>query len=343
MNTKVTPLRLAILASLMSPFVYADEIERVEVSASRIQATVNEIPASISVISEEEIKKLNANKLSDLLRYQAGVTVEKSGHRHGEANINIRGIGGNRILVVKDGTVMPDGFGSAGTSQGRGNFDPFNLQQVEILKGPSSALYGSNALGGVVLLNTSDPESLVIRNRGDAYISVNSGYFSEDERSRVGTAIASEVAGGYGLFQAQVQRFSETDINSDFDVNPKDGESQSFLAKWKASTDDYSLQLIGDYFMQEADNTLNTNIGPVQGPPGTSVTKASADDDSKVWRVGIKHELFELSSIDIVKWQFDYQHSNYQQYEQEQTDNPGSTMPPISGSSLLEEEWEEFE
>ncbi len=332
-----------MLAGLISPAIQADEIEHVEVTASRIQAKVNEIPMSVAVIDEDELKQLNANKLSDLLRYQAGVTVEKSGHRHGDANINIRGIGGNRILVVKDGTVMPDGFGSAGVSQGRGNFDPFNLQQVEIIKGPASALYGSNALGGVVIFNTTDPEALVANNDGEAYVSINAGYFSEDERARIGATLADELAGGYGLFQAQVQNFSETDINSDFKVNPKDGYSQSFLAKWKTSTDSYALQLLADYFNQETDNILETNLGPVQGPPGTAITKSTATDDSSVWRVGVKHELFDLKLVDKLKWQLDYQYSNYDQYEQEQTENAGSIMPPIPGFRTLDEEWEEFE
>jgi hemoglobin/transferrin/lactoferrin receptor protein len=340
---KYSTLSLAVFTALPISFVNADDYEHIEVTASRIQANVNEIPASITVIDEKELKQLNANKLSDIFRYQAGVTVEKSGHRHGDANINIRGIGGNRILMVRDGTIMPDGFGSAGVSQGRGNFDPFSLQQVEILKGPASALYGSNALGGVVILNTADPESLVIRENGKHYASVNAGYFSEDERTRLGVTVASEVAGGYGLFQAQSQVFSETDINSDYIVNPKDGDSQSFLAKWKVSDDDYALQFIADYFRQQTENILDTNVGPVQGPPGSAISMSNADDDSNVWRVGVKHELFDLGLVDKVKWQLDYQYSNYEQYEQQQTDNPGSVMPPIPAFGYLEEEWEEFE
>ncbi len=318
------------------------EVEQIIVTASRIQSSINEIPASISVIDKERLEQLSANKLSDLLRYQAGISVEKSGDRHGDANINIRGIGGNRILMVKDGTIMPDGFGSAGVSQGRGNFDPFNLQQVEILKGPASALYGSNALGGVVIMNTLDPEHLVTGNNNEAFISVNGGYFTEDDRYRLGITTASELAGGYLLFQTQHQTFHELDKNSDFVVNPKNGQSDSLFVKWKYEDDVQKFRIIADYFNQDVFNQLNTNIGPIAGPPGTEITSATADDDSLVWRLSFQHEYFNFKFIDSFKWQLDYQHSNYEQFEQETTENNGSVRPPIPASKILLNEWEDF-
>jgi len=342
----LNPLAKAVSASLLYSIAfnsYSDDIEQIEVSVSRIQSTINEIPASISVINKEEIQKLAPNKLSDLLRYQAGITVEKSGDRHGDANINIRGIGGNRVLIVKDGIVMPEGFGSAGTSQGRGNFDPFNLQQVEILKGPASALYGSNALGGVVLMTSADPESLLEQSNGKARQSVNAGYFSQDERYRVGVSAAGKVAGGSALVQLQHQDFKESDINSDFDSNPKEGDSNSVLLKWKyRPSDNQIIDLIADYFKQEADNTLNTNIGPIKGPPGSKVTLSTANDQSSVFRAGIKHQIFDLGFADKVQWQIDYQKSNYKQFEQEQVQAPNLSQLSEFTRNTIEFEWEEF-
>ncbi|MDO6426687.1 TonB-dependent hemoglobin/transferrin/lactoferrin family receptor [Thalassotalea sp. 1_MG-2023] len=341
---KRTAIASAVCSSAILSPVYADDIEHVEVTATRIQSKISDVPASIAVIDEKALKQLSANKLSDLLRYQPGVTVEKSGHRHGDANINIRGINGNRILVIKDGTIMPDGFGSAGVSQGRGNFDPFSLQQVEILKGPASALYGSNALGGVVLLKTVDPKQLLQRENESFYTSINTGYFSEDKRKRIGATVASEVSGGYMLAQMQHQSFSETDVNSDYKVNPKDGSADNVFVKWVFdSIENQKLQLTADYFNQETENKLNTNLGPTAGAPGTEITLATADDKSKVWRVGVQHELYDTLWTDTLKWQLDYQYSNYQQFEQEQVDNSGSAFPPIPPSSYFTDEHEDFE
>lgn len=343
---KLNPLAKAVSASLLYSIAfnsYSDDIEQIEVSVSRIQSTINEIPASISVINKKEIEQLAPNKLSDLLRYQAGITVEKSGDRHGDANINIRGIGGNRVLVVKDGIVMPEGFGSAGTSQGRGNFDPFNLQQVEILKGPASALYGSNALGGVVLMTSADPESLLEQSDGTVRQSVNAGYFSQDERYRLGTSVVGKAAGGSVLVQLQHQDFQETDINSDFVTNPKDGESNSILLKWKyRPSDNQVIDLIADYFKQEADNTLNTNIGPIKGPPGSVIILSTANNQSSVFRAGIKHQIFDLGFVDKMQWQIDYQKSNYEQYEQEHVQAPDLSQQSDFSRNTIEFEWEEF-
>jgi len=336
----------AALLSMGSIGVFAqeiDEIERIEVSVSRIQANVNEIPVSISVIGKEEIERLVPNKLSDLLRYLPGINVEKSSGRYGDANINIRGVGGNRVLVIKDGVVMPEGFGSMGISQGRGNFDPFNLQQVEILKGPASALYGSNALGGVVLMTSADPQSLLADNDGKTRQSVNTGYFSQDERYRFGTTVVGKVAGGFGLIQAQHQGFKASDINSDFVVNPKDGESNNLLIKWKYDEgEDHRVELLADYFKQDADNTLNTNIGPIKGPPGSKVTMSTADDQSTVFRAGIKHQIFSVGFADKVQWQLDYQSSNFKQYEQEQVQAAKRNDPTSLAINTIEFEWEEF-
>jgi len=314
----------------------ADDVEVVEVSVSRIQAKLNEIPASISVITKDEIEQLAPNKLSDLVRYQPGISIDKTDDRNGEANINIRGIGGNRVLVLKDGMVMPQGFGSRGSTQGRGNFDPFNLSQVEILKGPASALYGSNALGGVVLMNSADPQSLLADSEGQTRQSFNAGYFSEDERYRFGATVVGGVAGGFGLIQAQHQGFGETDINSDVVNNPKDGESNNVLVKWKyLDGDDQVIEVVADYYNQEADNTFNSNIGSVSSTSDSEVILSTANDQSTVLRVGVKHQVLNLAAVDKLQWQVDYQTSNYKQFEQEQSQ--GST------SNTLELEWEEFE
>ncbi|WP_444997756.1 TonB-dependent hemoglobin/transferrin/lactoferrin family receptor [Aliikangiella sp. IMCC44359] len=315
----------------------------IQVFASRISATANEIPASISVIDKEQIEKIMPNKLSDLLRYEAGVTVESSGHRHSDAGINIRGIGGNRVLMVKDGVLLPDGFGSAGVSQGRGSFDPFNLNHVEILKGPASALYGSNALGGVVLVNTADPKVLYENNDNQAYVSLNTGYFSEDSRTRLGIATATKIGAGHGLFQAQTQLFEDIDVNSDFIVNPKEGDSDSVFFKWVYEGEKQKIVLTAEHYQQTAENILNTNIRPIAGPPGTAITEALADDESTRQHLGIRHELYDLSWSDKVQWQVDYQVSNYKQYEHERTQNPGMVISPIPTSDKVVEEWEDFE
>lgn len=296
----------------------AIDVEEVTVTAHRSETTIKETPASISVIKHSDILRLQPNTLSQLFRYEPGITVENSGGRHGDANINIRGIGGNRVLMVRDGVRMPDGFGSAGTDQGRGNFSAYNLDSVEMLKGAASALYGSDALGGVVILNSLDAEKEVQRNDGEPLLRFNTGYNSVDERRRLALVSASEIGGGYGMLQVERQDFSEVESNGSFTPNPKDGELHSVLAKWSIRPSRLQKwELLGNYWQQDVDNQLNTNLGPISGPPGSAITEAAATDESERWHIGVRHNIQELAGLDSLKWQLDYQMSNYQQDERE--------------------------
>ena len=79
--------------------------------------------------------------------------------RGGFTNYVIRGIGGNRVVIMSDGVRVPD---FPGSNAGAGNYtrdfvDLEIVKQVEIVRGPASALYGSDALGGVVAYTTKDP------------------------------------------------------------------------------------------------------------------------------------------------------------------------------------------
>lgn len=296
----------------------SDAVEEIVVTAYRSETTLKEIPASVSVIRQDEIRRLQPNTLSELFRYEPGVQVENSGGRHGDANINVRGIGGNRVLVLKDGVRMPDGFGSAGTDQGRGNFSAYNLERVEVLKGAASALYGSDALGGVILLDSLDAQRAVDGNDGDAVYRMNSGYNSVDERMRLALMAAAELGGGYAMLQAERQAFSEVEPNSSFDPNPKDGELHSLLAKWTyRALDNQEWTLIGNYWQQEVDNELVTNIGPISGPPGAAITEAAASDESERWHLGVRQVMNEVAGVARIKWQLDYQKSAYEQDELE--------------------------
>ncbi len=335
----------AVIAGLSLPvIVLADNLEIIHVTAHRIEQNVNDIPASVSVIDQEDLKLLQAYSLSDLFRYEPAVNVERSGSRHGDGNINIRGIGGNRVLLVQDGVWMPSGFGSAGVDQGRGSLNALNLERIEILKGPASALYGSDAIGGVVLFETLNAERLVTENNGRSYIRLSTGYVSDEERYHTGVTAASALGSGYGLLQVDHQRFSELDVNSDYDPNPKDGEVDSVLAKWSFNTESgHHWDFSGDFWQQSVDNELRSNLGPIAGPPGEVISSSAATDDSKRWRLGVHNILERTFGLDFLHWQLDYQESGYEQHENELQENPGSVFPPIPVSAKRTREHEHFE
>ena len=91
-----------------------------------------------------------------------GVDYEAAGTRFGAEGINIRGIGGNRVAILVDGVPLSDQFDTGSFSNATRDFiDAGLIQNIEVLHGPASALYGSAAIGGVVAVRTPDPADIV--------------------------------------------------------------------------------------------------------------------------------------------------------------------------------------
>src|SRR5688572_22628118 len=143
--------------------------DAITVSATRRPEAVSDVPATVSVITDREIEENFVQDIKDLIRYEPGVSVRTNPARFtaagantgrdGNAGFNIRGLEGNRVLIINDGIRVPDGFSFGGQNVGRGDyFDTDTLKSVEILRGPASALYGSDGIAGAVSFVTKDPE-----------------------------------------------------------------------------------------------------------------------------------------------------------------------------------------
>ncbi|MEH6490400.1 TonB-dependent siderophore receptor [Hyphomonas oceanitis] len=124
-------------------------------STTKTDSPIIESPQSISVISREEIDLRAASTIADALSYSAGVQAEPSGIDSRTDEISVRGFGAggfssNNSFV--DGLRLP-----TGGQWTRTGFDPYGLQQIEVLKGPSSVLYGQSAPGGIVNIVSKRP------------------------------------------------------------------------------------------------------------------------------------------------------------------------------------------
>lgn len=134
------------------------ELDEIIVTSTRQNSTVQNVESNITVVTDADVDKTQAQNLSDLFNYTPGVQFESSG-RVGVQDVRIRGVGDGRVLVRVDGMTLPDAyeFGPFQRS-GRQRFDIANIKQAEVIRGPSSTLYGSRAIGGVVSFTTKDPE-----------------------------------------------------------------------------------------------------------------------------------------------------------------------------------------
>ena len=179
---------LLAFSIILSGMVVAQDssirIEEIEVSATRVSRAISNIAGTVSVISEQEIERQLINDLDDLARYKPGVSMETAS-RGGHQGFSIRGIGGNRVLTVIDGIRSSDIYGAGPSSYGKDSFEMDDLKSVEIIRGPSSVLYGADAMWGAVLLRTKSPRDYV-NGENQTYFSVQTSNASANEMTRAG-------------------------------------------------------------------------------------------------------------------------------------------------------------
>ncbi|WGM37597.1 TonB-dependent hemoglobin/transferrin/lactoferrin family receptor [Caulobacter sp. NIBR1757] len=246
------------------------EVSPVSVVATRTEKAADETPASVSVITAGQIEDWLATDIKDLVRYEPGVVVRTSparfgaalgtGGRDGNSGFNIRGLEGNRVLILVDGVRTPDAFSFGAQNVGRGDFSDLSLmKRVEILRGPGSALYGSDGVAGVVSFTTKDPDDFLRAGRGFA-VQGTAQHSSADEGLSTGVVGAGQF-GDWGLMLAYNHReASETETQGSNNVsgalrdtaNPTSIESDALLAKVTfAPNDRHSFRLTAETYERE--------------------------------------------------------------------------------------------
>ncbi len=124
-------------------------LSEVVVSATKTSASIVELANSITVIDSAEIQRKKKNNVLDLLKSEYGVSVVQQGAFGSLANVFTRGAGSGHTLILIDGVEVNMPNDPAGTFD-FANLQTDNIERIEILRGPQSTLYGSDALAGVI-------------------------------------------------------------------------------------------------------------------------------------------------------------------------------------------------
>jgi hemoglobin/transferrin/lactoferrin receptor protein len=132
------------------------EMDEAVIAARKFPWAIQLIANQVSVISAKEIAQANQPNTADLLQNSGQVLVQKS--QQGGGSPIMRGFEANKILLVVDGVRMNNAIYRAGHLQNSITIDQFSLEKIEIVNGPGSVLYGSDALGGVIHFYTKSPE-----------------------------------------------------------------------------------------------------------------------------------------------------------------------------------------
>ncbi|MDY0201754.1 MAG: TonB-dependent receptor [Tenuifilaceae bacterium] len=139
---------------LLTPSIFS--VDQVVVSASKWSQKAREIPLKISSVSKAQVAFHNPQTAADLLTITGDVFVQKS--QQGGGSPMIRGFATNRLLIAVDGVRMNNAIFRSGNLQNVISLDPFAIEQTEVLFGPGSVLYGSDAIGGVMSFYTLSPK-----------------------------------------------------------------------------------------------------------------------------------------------------------------------------------------
>lgn len=285
----------------------ATEVDKVTVTATRSEKRLDDVPATASVISSQDIEDGLVKDIKDLVRFEPGVSVRRaparftaagsSTGRDGNAGFNIRGLEGNRVLILVDGVRVPDGYAFGAQNMGRGDYVDLDLlKSVEIVRGPASALYGSDGLAGSVSFFTKDPSDLL--KDGQAFsLRARAGYASADE-STTGSMLAAGRQGrwegllaytrrdGEGQETAGTNNAANTDRTT---ANPEDNHSNAVLGRAVFHWNDQNLiRLTYDHLDSGTEWIV---LSAIAKPPlaSTSVLGLTAFDKMRRDRLTLDH------------------------------------------------------
>ncbi len=196
-NSRTTGLKILLaMTTALASSLYAtaaqeteeeEEMDEIVVTSSKMNRKLDSIVGSVTVMTSEEMEKEMISGLGQLFKNQPGVSV--TGDTGQAQNVVIRGMSGDRVLMIKDGMRMNEGYGANGLNDivGRGFIDLSTIKQVEVAKGPASSLYGADAMGGIVIFTTKDASDY-LRDGENLYVGGELGYSGEnDEFSYLGT------------------------------------------------------------------------------------------------------------------------------------------------------------
>jgi len=205
-------LCVAIALSLSAPALAQDArtLDAVQVTANRVERPVSETLAAVTVITRQDIEASQAPDLIDLLARQVGVDIARTGGPGNASTVFLRGGNAPHTLVLVDGVRV--------SSTGQGVFDFAHLpieqiERIEIVRGPRAAIWGSDAIAGVIHIFTRDPSAPSARVFGGSYgrVGANAGTGVGDDDRGFGITAGWQRLRGFSASNADAWGFDPDD------------------------------------------------------------------------------------------------------------------------------------
>lgn len=267
MTSKHTKVFLIFIASFFLPsLLIAQTIDNIVVTATRSGVPINLVSAPITVIDREQIELSLAKDVAQILRFEAGLDIGRNGGPGQATSIFTRGTESNHTLVLIDGVrINPGTIGGAAFQ----NISPEIIERIEIVKGARSALYGTEAIGGVINIITRKVQSSRIKTStgygsfGSKTTHLDLGFANQN--SEFGFSIDSNKTDGYAIRKdSDIDRgYENITANTYFRQNFKNSDAS--IRHWRSNgkveyLDFFLSPLDQDFDNQSTAFELNNNI-----------------------------------------------------------------------------------
>ncbi|CAE6939258.1 TonB-dependent hemoglobin/transferrin/lactoferrin family receptor [Vibrio sp. B1FLJ16] len=294
------------------------QFKEVVVSATRTEQNITDVSASVESVSSKDIDRTLSKNLYDAVQYTPGVEATTDG-RFGISGFNIRGMEGDRVKIVVDGVQQATPFnpGGGGVQAIYPNAVELDtLTSIEINKGPSSTLYGSDAMAGVVVLKTKDPSDVLKTDGDENRFGIKSSYYSADEQFKntltwamrhgdlEALLIGTYATGGELKTYGDGEDISGTERGLE---NPADKELNNVLAKMYYRLNDTNK--IGfvferyNYQYDEDNQKGNYSLGGM-----LTYDDSQSNDETTRTRYGVNYEFTQANvAFDTMKLDLNYQ------------------------------------
>ncbi|WP_122899994.1 TonB-dependent receptor [Acinetobacter sp. B51(2017)] len=322
------PLTFAILGIIATPAVantaqpatQTQQLETIVVSAAGFEQNLKDAPASISVVTKEDIEKKNATSIADLLADVPGIDIRDGVGKTSGLNIKMRGLGNEYSLILIDGRrqttsadVTPNGFGEASN----GYLPPLAaIERIEVIRGPMATRYGSEAMGGVINIITKKVSDTwggnvtvsgnVMEHKGEADSAKTSfvvnGPLIQDK-------LGLQLRGSY-LDRQKSERIPGT---SGRDPRPSEADIYDFGGKLSFNLDDQNSLWIDGFQSSQNYKNHDSRLGNIDTPARANGYKDQLEFNRQ--QIAAGHE----GNYDFGKWSSYVSHT--------QTETVGRTIP----------------
>ena len=305
----------------------AAELETVTVYARRL-VPVTRVAATVSVITDVDLQRTLATDVKQMVRYEPGLSVRSDPFRFGLDTFTVRGMTGNRVAVEIDGIPSAGGFSIGSFSDsGRSFVDLAFVQRVEVLRGPASSLYGSDAIGGVVAMTTLTPAGVL--GGANSGLRTEAGYDNADDGWHAAAIGAARLGAGEYLLGYVRREGHEADTAADVTPNPRSYDSDSLIARAR-----YDSMPGGPLTFTAEGGRLRqqTDVDAFEGLAGSrfvNTVELAGDDSGERFRVSADQALAATRAYDAADWRLYWQGTNTEQDTFERRTAVPPRTPPV--------------